>query len=86
MKAPRARRLTALSVAGLLLAGGAAIGTAGTASAAAPATVKTAASHGCGGWYGNCGYGHRGGAYYGPGYGYGYGFGAYPSSVVVIVV
>ncbi|MFB7597524.1 hypothetical protein [Streptomyces sp. NPDC056160] len=85
MKAPRARRLLALSAAGVLLAGGAAIGTAGTASAATPRTSATT-NHGCGWWSSNC-YGHRSGrgALYGPGYGYGYGFGYNPGSVIVIV-
>ncbi|MEW2291480.1 hypothetical protein ABZ719_02070 [Streptomyces sp. NPDC006743] len=87
MKAPRARRLFALSAAGVLLAGGAAIGAAGTASAATPQTTSVTTNHGCGWWSSNC-YGHRGdrGALYGPGYGYGYGFGYNQSSVVVIVL
>ncbi|MFF1484018.1 hypothetical protein ACIGZH_37440 [Streptomyces sp. NPDC058319] len=89
MKAPRARRLFALSAAGVLLAGGAAIGTAGTASAApAPAGTSATVDHGsCGWWSSNC-YGRRGdrGALYGPGYGYGYGFGYNQNSVVVIVL
>ncbi|GHA15338.1 hypothetical protein GCM10010345_19960 [Streptomyces canarius] len=37
MRAPCARRLAAASAAGILMAGGAAIGTAGTAAAAVPA-------------------------------------------------
>ncbi|GAA3305864.1 hypothetical protein [Streptomyces cinereospinus] len=41
MKAPRARRLFAVTAIGVLMAGGAAIGTAGTASAAAPAGVPS---------------------------------------------
>ncbi|MFF5859064.1 hypothetical protein ACFY8B_26125 [Streptomyces sp. NPDC012751] len=41
MTARSARRLFAVSAAGVLLAGGAAIGTAGTASAAAPHQVTT---------------------------------------------
>jgi hypothetical protein len=53
------RRLFAVSAAGVLLAGGAALGTAGTASAATPDQAPTHRG-GCydrGGWYNNCGYG-----------------------------
>ncbi|MEV7685204.1 hypothetical protein ACFW1F_02775 [Streptomyces bungoensis] len=54
MKARSARRLAALSAIGVLMAGGAAIGTAGTASAATPTQLST--NRGCfyGGWWGNC--------------------------------
>ncbi|MFF9085480.1 hypothetical protein ACF1BE_03465 [Streptomyces sp. NPDC014991] len=64
MKPLRARRLFAGSAVAVLLAGGAAIGAAGTASAAAPDHVPT--NHGCfdrgNGWYDNCDdFGNRGG-------------------------
>ncbi|MFI1162987.1 hypothetical protein ACH4UM_05075 [Streptomyces sp. NPDC020801] len=62
MKAPRARRLLAMSAVGVLMAGGAAIGAAGTASAATPAQAPTNFRHGCwvGGWWDpDCGFGHR---------------------------
>ncbi|MFF9770010.1 hypothetical protein ACIGXF_04350 [Streptomyces sp. NPDC053086] len=77
MKAQRVRRLFAISAAGVLLAGGATLSVAGTASAATPHQVTT--NRGCG-WYGNCG-----------GYGYdffGNGFrnGFYGTGVVVVVV
>ncbi|MET9604904.1 hypothetical protein ABZZ17_07515 [Streptomyces sp. NPDC006512] len=50
MHAQRAKRLLAVSAAGLLMAGGAAIGTAGTASAAAPThSVSYLTGGGCGG-------------------------------------
>ncbi|MEU0333331.1 hypothetical protein [Streptomyces sp. NPDC006193] len=56
MKASHARRLFATTAAGMLLAGGAAIGTAGTASAATPDQVST--NRGCydrgGYWYDDC--------------------------------
>ncbi|MYW19792.1 hypothetical protein GT045_07460 [Streptomyces sp. SID486] len=73
------RRLLAVSAAGVLLAGGATISVAGTASAATPHQVTT--NRGCG-WYGPCG-----------GYGYGYNFfgngfrnGLVGTGVVVVVV
>ncbi|MFI5760826.1 hypothetical protein ACIA8F_07750 [Streptomyces sp. NPDC051563] len=47
MSALRAKRLFAISAAGLLMAGGAALGTAGTASAATPAQHV---SYSTGGW------------------------------------
>ncbi|KOV93206.1 MULTISPECIES: hypothetical protein [unclassified Streptomyces] len=82
------RRLFAVSAAGVLLAGGAAIGTAGTASAATPHQVTT--NHGCRGGFGfnNC-YGN--GFYNGYGFGNGfYGSGFVPGfgggGVVVVVV
>ncbi|MEU1012977.1 hypothetical protein [Streptomyces sp. NPDC005890] len=82
MKAQRVRRLFAVSAAGVLLAGGAAIGTAGTASAATPNQVST--NHGCfdRGWGGgNCfGNGFRNN-FFGTGFVPGFGGG-----VVVIVV
>ncbi|OKK22436.1 hypothetical protein AMK16_04700 [Streptomyces sp. CB00455] len=66
MHAQRAKRLFAVSAAGLLMAGGAALGTAGTASAAVPAhSVSYVAGGGCYddddddydyGWYGNGGW------------------------------
>ncbi|MFF8945877.1 hypothetical protein ACF1A5_27055 [Streptomyces sp. NPDC014864] len=58
MNAPRVRRLFAMSAIGVLMAGGAAIGTASTASAAAPAKAPTG-FNGCGhgGWWDDdCGY------------------------------
>ncbi|MFF3575878.1 hypothetical protein [Streptomyces mirabilis] len=61
MRAQRARRLAAVSAAGLLMAGGAAIGTAGTAAAAAPAVHTQVATDWCGGhgeWGGHC-FDHR---------------------------
>ncbi|MFD4541740.1 hypothetical protein [Streptomyces bauhiniae] len=83
MNAQRAKRLVAASAAGLMLAAGGAIATAGTASASTATQVPT--NRGCG-WWGNCGYG------YGPGYGFnngfgpGYGYGYNNGGVVVIVV
>lgn len=84
MKAQRAKRFAAASAIGVLLAGGATIATAGTASAA-PTQVRTGGGCYMGGW--NCGGG--GGSFYG-----GYGFNYFPyfpyynssPSVVVIVV
>ncbi|MFD3938515.1 hypothetical protein ACFWSF_31480 [Streptomyces sp. NPDC058611] len=76
MHAQRAKRLFVVSAAGLLMAGGVALGTAGTASAATPtAAVIYLNGGGCGddddyghgGWYHNSGwdddddYGHGGG-------------------------
>ncbi|AGS69131.1 hypothetical protein [Streptomyces collinus] len=55
MNAHRAKRLAALSAVGVLMAGGAAIGTAGAASAATPSQVHTGG--GCyynDWWGGNC--------------------------------
>ncbi|MEW2285635.1 hypothetical protein [Streptomyces sp. NPDC047841] len=100
MTARSVRRLFAVSAAGVLLAGGAAIGTAGTASAATSHQVTT--NGGCfnrGFGFSNCygGYnnGFRSGFYgYGNGF-YGYGPGFYGSgfapgygsgSTVVVVV
>ncbi|GHD83897.1 hypothetical protein [Streptomyces naganishii] len=63
MNASRARRLLATSAVGVLLAGGAAIGTAGTASAATQTQAPTNLRHGCwsGGWWDrDCGFGNRG--------------------------
>ncbi|MGW2028604.1 MULTISPECIES: hypothetical protein [Streptomyces] len=86
MTARSVRRLFAVSAAGVLLAGGAAIGTAGTASAATPHQVTT--NRGCfdrgfgfNNCYGGYGNGFRSGFYgYGTGfYGYGYGPGFYGS-------
>ncbi|MEU7424841.1 hypothetical protein ACGFX8_32885 [Streptomyces sp. NPDC048362] len=63
MKGQRARRLFAASAVSVLMAGGAAVGLSGTASAATPTHVPT--HYGCygGGFYnGFCnGYGNRGG-------------------------
>lgn len=74
MFALRAKRLFAISAAGLLMAGGAALGTAGTASAAAPAQHVSYVAGGWdhdddngwhhGGWWDDdddYGYGHHGG-------------------------
>ncbi|WP_234335956.1 hypothetical protein [Streptomyces sp. NRRL S-1022] len=88
MKAQRVRHLFAVSAAGVLLAGGAAIGTAGTASAATPDQVST--NHGCfdRGWGGNCfnnGFGFNNGFrnnFFGTGFVPGFGGGG----VVVVVV
>lgn len=54
MKARSARRLAALSAVGVLMAGGAAIGTAGTASAATPTQVRTYGGCYYDNWWGNC--------------------------------
>jgi hypothetical protein len=57
MRAQRARRLAAVSAAGLLMASGAAIGTAGTAAAAAPAVHTQVTTNWCGDrgdWGGRC--------------------------------
>ncbi|GGS45532.1 MULTISPECIES: hypothetical protein [Streptomyces] len=82
MKAQRVRRLLAATATGVLLAGGAAIGTAGTASAATPDQAPT---HGCfnRGFGGNCFFnnGFRNG--FGAGFVPGFGFGG---GVVVVVV
>ncbi|MFD3327355.1 hypothetical protein [Streptomyces sp. NPDC058701] len=66
MHAQRAKRLFVVSAAGLLMAGGVALGTAGTASAATPtAAVSYLNGGGCGdddddyghgGWYHNSGW------------------------------
>lgn len=68
MNAQRARRVFAVSAAGVLMAGGAAVGAAGTASAATsahPATIHTDRCHDRG-WWGNCddGFGHRHGDFF----------------------
>lgn len=47
MRAPCARRLAATSAAGILMAGGAAIGTAGTAAAAVPAVHNQVTTNRC---------------------------------------
>ncbi|MEU9009560.1 hypothetical protein AB0D12_07205 [Streptomyces sp. NPDC048479] len=57
MRAHRARRLAAVSAASILMASGAAIGAAGTASAAAPAVHTHVTTNWCGDgddWGGNC--------------------------------
>ncbi|MEU8842165.1 hypothetical protein AB0D97_24010 [Streptomyces roseus] len=57
MKAMRAKRLFAVSAIGVLMAGGAAVGAAGTASAATPTQSVAYVSHG--GWDDdNGGYNH----------------------------
>ncbi|MFE9168289.1 hypothetical protein ACFYNZ_01980 [Streptomyces kebangsaanensis] len=84
MKAQRARRLFAMSAAGVLLAGGAAIGAAGTASAATPAHVSTSVGHGGGCYYGGWWSGYCGGFGRGGFFPYGYGYG-YNSPVVIVV-
>ncbi|MCY0936925.1 hypothetical protein [Streptomyces sp. H34-S4] len=58
MQALRVKRLFAVSAIGVLMAGGAALGAAGTASAATPTTAVAYVSHG-GGW------GHDNGGYHG---------------------
>ncbi|MDJ0380370.1 hypothetical protein [Streptomyces sp. G-G2] len=50
MQALRVKRLFAVSAIGVLMAGGAALGAAGTASAATPTHSVTYVSHGGGGW------------------------------------
>ncbi|MFJ8195948.1 hypothetical protein [Streptomyces sp. NPDC096152] len=86
MNAPRVRRLFATSAIGILLAGGAAIGTAGTASAAAPAKAPTGFNHYCdrGGWWDDddCGYGYWGGYDNGC---WGYGNGYYGTGGAVVI-
>ncbi|MEU9987724.1 hypothetical protein AB0E10_13120 [Streptomyces sp. NPDC048045] len=54
MRAQRATRLAAASAVGILMAGGAAIGTAGPAAAAAPAVHTHVATDMCGNWGQNC--------------------------------
>ncbi|MFJ8022125.1 hypothetical protein [Streptomyces sp. NPDC096311] len=57
MRIRRTRRLAAVSAVGILMAGGAAIGTAGTAAAAAPAVHTQVTTNWCGGqddWGGRC--------------------------------
>ncbi|MFF9374910.1 hypothetical protein ACF1BB_10260 [Streptomyces griseoluteus] len=83
MHAHRAKRLVAASAAGLLLAAGGALATAGTASAT---TAHVPTHRGCG-WWGDCDYGHGYG--YGPGYGFNSGFGpgyGYDNGGVVVIV
>ncbi|MEV6803377.1 hypothetical protein ACH4NF_24715 [Streptomyces sp. NPDC017248] len=79
MKAQRVRRLFAATATGVLLAGGAVLGTAGAAPAATPQAVP--AHHGCGGWWGNCG-GFARNDFFGNGFRSGFG----GTGVVVIVV
>ncbi|MER6685114.1 hypothetical protein [Streptomyces olivaceoviridis] len=86
MTARSVRRLFAVSAAGVLLAGGAAIGTAGTASAATPHQVTT--NRGCfdrgfgfNNCYGNGFYNGFRNGFYGSGFVPGFGGG-----VVVVVV
>ncbi|WP_405982530.1 hypothetical protein [Streptomyces sp. NBC_00158] len=50
MRALRVKRLFAASAIGVLMAGGAAIGAAGTATAAVPTQTVAYVSHGGGGW------------------------------------
>jgi hypothetical protein len=66
MKGQRARRLFAGAAVSVLMAGGTAVGLAGTASAATPTNAPT--HNGCsyrgGFWYGGCnGFGNRGDFY-----------------------
>ncbi|MEU8980416.1 hypothetical protein [Streptomyces sp. NPDC048309] len=90
MNAQRARRLVAVSAVGVLLAGGAAIGAAGTASAAVPAqnsnlSLNVNRNCGYGGWWNDCNYGYgRGdrGDFYRSGFNGGFGNGGF----IVIVV
>lgn len=71
-----------MSAAGLLLAGGAAIGAAGTASAVPASTHQSVVT---GGSFGGCN-GYRGG-FNNCRYGYGgYGYGYYPATVAVVPV
>ncbi len=98
MKAQRARRFFAVSAIGVLMAGGAAIGAAGTASAAAPAQAQTHVTNGCSNWggrgFGNCGFGFNNGFNTGfnrfgfnSGFGFNNGFNnGFGGGVVVIVV
>ncbi|MEK0097649.1 hypothetical protein ACFC18_40235 [Streptomyces sp. NPDC056121] len=82
MRAPHIKRSLTVAAAGMMLAGGAAVGAAGTA-AAAPAHAPSVASHvnnGCG-WWDDCdwyGYGYNNGYYgYNNGYYGGYDNGYY---------
>ncbi|MGW9122008.1 hypothetical protein ACWGRV_36300 [Streptomyces sp. NPDC055663] len=90
MRAPHIKRSFAVAAAGLMLAGGAAVGAAGTA-VAAPAHTTSAASHSydrCG-WWDDCdgyGYGYGNGYGYGYGNGYGYGFDNGYGPVAIFVV
>jgi hypothetical protein len=77
-----------MSAVGVLMAGGAAIGTAGTASAATPTQVtQITTNRGCyyNNWFGsNC---FSGANFYGTNYGYGYGSGfGYTTPFVVVVL
>ncbi|MEU3909916.1 MULTISPECIES: hypothetical protein [unclassified Streptomyces] len=63
MQALRVKRLFAASAIGVLLAGGAAMGAAGTASAAVP-THAVAYSHGGGGWDNDDDWGGHGHGWY----------------------
>ncbi|MER5811051.1 hypothetical protein ABT143_23145 [Streptomyces sp. NPDC002033] len=56
MQALRVKRLFAVSAIGVLMAGGAALGAAGTASAAMPTHSVTYVTHGGGGWDDDNGY------------------------------
>lgn len=83
MKGQRVRRLFTASAVGVLMAGGAAVGLAGTASASTPANAPT--NNGCfyraGWWSGHCdGFGDRGDR------GDFFRSGGFNSGVVVIVV
>ncbi|MBX9393089.1 hypothetical protein K4749_05690 [Streptomyces sp. TRM72054] len=82
MKAPRARRLFAMSAIGVLMAGGAAIGTAGTASAATT-TTNVPANWGDDDWWGHHRFGY--GGFFG-GHGFFDPFNHFGSVPVVIVV
>ncbi|MFE7326905.1 hypothetical protein ACFU8W_18260 [Streptomyces sp. NPDC057565] len=84
MRAPHLKRSLAVVAASVMLAGGAAVGAAGTATAA-PAHETSVASNSydwCG-WWNNCyGYGYG----YDNGYGYGYdnGYGYGPVAIVLV--
>ncbi|MGW5372772.1 hypothetical protein ACWER6_28800 [Streptomyces sp. NPDC004009] len=90
MNAHRARRLAAVSAIGVLMAGGAVVGTATGASAATHSQVtRVSTDRGCGGWggcYGRGGFGFRNGYGFNNGFGFynGYGYG-YNTPVVVVV-
>ncbi|MEW2271267.1 hypothetical protein GTY41_42270 [Streptomyces sp. SID685] len=85
MNAQRARRLAAVSAVGILLAGGATVATAGSASATTQTHVST--NRGCYGrncfGFNNFNRGFNRGGFFGFNNGFGYG---YNSPVVVVVV
>ncbi|CAK7285223.1 MULTISPECIES: hypothetical protein [Streptomyces] len=86
MKAQRARRLAAVSAVGVLLAGGATIATAGSASAATQTHVTTnrgCYGHNCFGF--NRGF-NRGGFFFNNGFNNGFNRFGYGNTPVVVVV
>ncbi|MFD7199828.1 hypothetical protein [Streptomyces sp. NPDC059893] len=92
MRAPHIKRSFAVAAAGMMLAGGTAVGAAGAASAApAHATSAASPSHNRCGWWDDCGgygYGYDNGYGYGydNGYGYGYDNGYGYGGIAIVVV